>query len=324
MKGRFMTLWTVAAFFSVWLLGAIFVYQWNDSDKRIGDIQQDKTADTGVRKAQNPSIPVLLKNGTKRVYALDDYLVCVLLAEMPADFELEALKAQAVVARTYTWKHHIRQKHSDGAICTDHTCCQAFCEPDTYLQSGHTKQQLDRVKTAVLETDDEILTYEGDPIDATYFSTSGGRTEAAVAVWGTDIPYLQAVDSPGEEMAAHYVETKQFTAEEFKFCLQEDLPGLPITWLGEITYTQGGGVETIQIGKKIYTGTQLRTLLDLRSTAFAISAVGDTITVTTKGYGHRVGMSQYGAQAMALEGSEYTQILAHYYPGTQIENIRNN
>lgn len=303
-----------------WLITAAFAYRW----VHLGKTSQQKESVTQksviAEKNIEPRIPIILQDGTSRGFTLDDYLVCVLLAEMPASFEPEALKAQAVVARTYTLKHSARQKHPNGALCTDYACCQAFCDPDIYLQAGHTQQQIDKVDEAVSSTHGQILMYEGELIDATYFSTSGGRTEAAVAVWGTDVPYLQAVDSPGEEMAAHFVETKQFSAQEFCACLHTELSGLPATWFKEVTFTPGGGVDTMEIGNVVYRGTELRTLLDLRSTAFLISAVGDTVTVTTKGFGHRVGMSQYGAQAMALSGKDYAQILSHYYPGTSLEN----
>ena len=177
-----------------------------------------------------------------------------------------------------------------------------------------------QTKQAVRETENQVLVYEGSLIDATYFSSSGGRTEAAVAVWGSDVPYLQAVDSPGEEIASDYVKTVQFSSEEFTMKLGENLSGQPETWFGLITYTDGGGVDTIEIGGKVYTGKDLRSRLGLRSTAFLISAVGDTVTVTTRGFGHRVGMSQYGAEAMAQNGSTCSQILSHYYPGTTLEN----
>lgn len=255
-------------------------------------------------------ICVLLENGTVADMELDTYLTGVLLGEMPASFEEEALKAQSVVARTYALKN---QKHDNAAVCTDSTCCQAYCGEEDYLSAGHPVVDLEKIRVAVMDTENLVLTYQGSLIDATYFSCSGGRTEDALAVWGSDVPYLQAVDSPGEEHAAHYIDTVRFSTAEFTELLQ-----VPDTDIGAITYTDGGGVDTIQIGGVSYTGTQVRQLLGLRSTAFVMTSVGDTVTVTTKGYGHRVGMSQYGADAMAAAGSNYQQILAHYYPGTEL------
>ncbi len=260
----------------------------------------------------------VLMDGQVQTMALQEYLTGVLMGEMPADFAPEALKAQAVVARTYTLKN---QKHPQASVCTDSACCQAYCAPADYLAAGHSAEQADTLRQAVLDTDGQVLTYDGRLIDATYFSCSGGRTEEALAVWGTDVPYLQAVDSPGEEHATHYVDTVHFTAAEFTACLGAELDGSPATWIGEVTYTAGGGVQTMQIGGTSYSGVQLRQLLGLRSTAFQMTAVGDMITVTTKGFGHRVGMSQYGADAMAVAGSDYSEILSHYYPGTELRTI---
>ena len=140
-------------------------------------------------------------------------------------------------------------------------------------------------------------------------------TEDAAAVWGADIPYLQATESPGEEGATHYIDTVTFSAVEFQNALGVSLKGNAATWLGPVQYTRGGGVDTIEIGGTVYQGKTLRKLLNLRSTAFTMTAVGDTVIITTKGFGHRVGMSQYGAEAMAVDGYDYTEILAHYYKG---------
>lgn len=262
-------------------------------------------------------VDVLMPDGSTIPMELNDYLSGVVLGEMPASFEREALKAQAVVARTYTLKRQTSApKHDGGAVCTDPSCCQAYCAEEAYLASGNTQAHLDKVKQATVDTGYFVLLYEGALIDATYFSCAGDRTEAAVAVWGTDVPYLQSVESPGEEISRYYVDSVVFTAEGFMELLRADLTDPPERWIGETTYTAGGGVDTIQIGGKVYRGTQLRQLLGLRSTDFQITAIGETVTVTTKGYGHRVGMSQYGAQAMALQGADWKQILSHYYPGT--------
>jgi len=277
---------------------------------------------TRITDALQPNqrmIPVLHDDGHVEVMELDAYLTGVVLAEMPAEFEFDALMAQAVVARTYTMKRHDSgKKHSNASVCTDHTCCQAYCTEAEFLAKGESAQQLNKVKDAVTATSGQVLTYNGALIEATYFSCSGGRTEDAVAVWGEEIPYLQAVDSPGEENATHYMDTVTFTVSEFreKLGLKSDDGTLRI---GEITYTDGGGVETIRIGGEVWKGTQIRKLLGLRSTAFVITSVGNTVTVTTKGYGHRVGMSQYGADAMAAGGKDYRKILSYYYPGTVLE-----
>ena len=271
------------------------------------------------------SLPILLRQPGQlpEQQDMDAYLTCVLLAEMPAAFEEEALKAQSVAARTYARKAWVTGgKHGDGSVCTQPGCCQAYMEPEDYLKKGGTEAGLEKIRRAVYATSGQCLEYEGELIEATYFSCSGGRTEDAAAVWGTEYPYLQAMDSPGEEQAAWFTDSVSFTPEQFQICLGTELTGTPETWFGPVTYTDGGGVESIVIGEESYEGTAMRSMLGLRSTAFEIDAGKEVITITTRGYGHRVGMSQYGAEAMAVAGSTYEQILAYYYPGAKLVTIR--
>ena len=287
--------------------------------------REEKSSETEPELVVQQEVPpreILVRTGDQvESSSLEAYLVGVVLAEIPASFEEEALKAQAVVARTYTMRaSSTGGKHGDGSVCTDYACCQAYIDPEQYRSQGGTQESIDKISAAVLATAGEVLTYEGKLIEATYFSCSGGSTEDAVAVWGTDYPYLQAVDSPGEEHAAHYTDTVTFTPKQFQSALGVALSGEPEDWFGTVTYTEGGGVDTMQIGGKSYKGTQLRQLLSLRSTAFTVS-VGENISITTKGFGHRVGMSQYGADAMALSGKDYAQILAHYYQGTVLTSL---
>jgi len=149
-----------------------------------------------------------------------------------------------------------------------------------------------------------------------YFSCSGGQTEAAVAVWGADFPYLQSVESPGEEAARYHTDSVLIPKEEFTALL--GLPEAAELTLGQPAYTEGGGVEKMEISGKTFTGTELRSLLNLRSTAFTLEDTGEYIRIATRGWGHRVGMSQYGAEAMAQTGHTWQQILGHYYPGTNV------
>ncbi len=276
---------------------------------------------TGETSASSMEMTLRLSDGTLTTMDLDTYLVGVVLAEMPVDFEPEAQKAQAVAARTYTVKASVTGgKHGDGSVCTDSGCCQAYISEAEYLSMGGSSEAVAQVKSAVAATSGYVLTYGGELIEATYFSCSGGTTEDAAAVWGTDFPYLRATDSPGEEDATHYTDTVTFTRQEMEEILGVSLTG---DWLGTATYTAGGGVNTLVIGGQEFSGTALRALLGLRSTAFTISVDGEEITITTKGYGHRVGMSQYGADAMAALGSTYQEILAHYYAGTTLEMWEN-
>ena len=267
---------------------------------------------------QESKVVVLTTNGQEEL-DMQDYLTGVLLAEMPVDFSEEALKAQAVVSRTYALRRNTAgAKHPQGAVCTESSCCQAYRSTEDFLSKGGTEEMLKKVAQAVEETVDQVLTYDGALIEATYFSCSGGRTEDALAVWGTDIPYLQAVDSPGEESATHFVDTAEFSAAEFASLLGISPEGSADGWLGSVTYTDGGGVASMVIGGKLFSGTEIRQKLGLRSTAFSMYATQDTIHISTRGFGHRVGMSQYGAEAMAVKGNDYQKILYHYYPGTQL------
>lgn len=246
--------------------------------------------------------------GQARELTLHAYLVGVLAAEMPADFPEEALKAQAIASRTYA----LRRLQSRQELCTSSACCQGW-------RAG---AQDERFEHAVQETDGLVVTYQGTLIDATFFSSSGGSTEAAAAVWGSDVPYLQSVESPETPCA----QSTEFSAEEFSFILEEAYPemqltGTPSRWFGPTVYTDGGGVETVEIGGISVRGTVLRTLLGLRSTDMTIDVRADTVCITTHGFGHRVGLSQHGAKAMAEDGSDFEAILTHYYQGCTLRKL---
>ena len=290
-----------------------------DADNNVTEPVDTTHSQTTTAPQQKLKIPVL--QGQQLVQMeLEEYLLGVLLAEMPSTFEPEALKAQAVAARTFTlWNCTRPGVHASGGVCTESSCCQGYISPLRYLQQGGTNAQIEKIRSAVAATAGQVVYYEGELILATYFSCSGGITESAVAVWGKDYPYLQSVESPGEEQAAWYSDQREFTVEEFEQALGISLTGVPGTWFGVITYTSGGGVKTADICGTSFQGTELRTKLGLRSTAFTLSASEQGVTVYTRGYGHRVGLSQYGADAMALTGSDYKDILCHYYPGTTVE-----
>ncbi len=284
------------------------------------EVESDALTTTQAQIRYDAAVMLTVKNtaGNLQQLPLDEYLVGVVLAEMPASFDAEALKAQAVVARTYTGRRMEHGKHDSAPVCMDSGCCQGYREPAAYLSEGGTEAALEKVRRAVAETDGQVLTYDGELIDATYFSCSGGSTEDAVAVWGQDVPYLQAVESPGEENAPRYSDSVTMPAAEVAEKLGISAAGKPSDWFGEVTYTEGGGVDTMVIQGKTFRGTAIRSALGLRSTAFAVSTGGDDVTFTTRGFGHRVGMSQYGAQAMAEGGSSYEAILSHYYTGAEL------
>lgn len=308
------------------------LFTWTDKRQK-PQVQQDTPLPTTVQEQTVPnqtqpvemSIKVLLPDGKIAEMDMNSYITGVVLGEMPVSFAPEALKAQAVVARTYALRRYtVGKKHSGGAVCTNPSCCQAYCSEIDYLAKGGSVADMDKIASLVDSTDKQVLTYQGELIEATYFSCSGGRTEDALAVWGTDVPYLQAVDSPGEEKATGYADTIRFSTGEFAAMLGINPSGSAASWLGQVSYTDGGGVDTMRIAGNLYKGTVLRQKLGLPSTVFSIMAVGDTVLVSTKGFGHRVGMSQYGAEAMAVGGSNYEKILSHYYPGTTLQTYLEN
>ena len=250
---------------------------------------------------------------------LEEYIRRVVLAEMPAFFEPDALSAQAVAARTFAWRAVTTGgKHGDGSICTDSSCCQGYLEPGQYLQSYGTPADLEKITAAVQATAGLIATYQGAPIEAAFFSSSSGLTEDAAAVWGSARPYLIAQESPEADTQQRVV----FSRAYLEMTLGVSLDGAE-TWFADWTYTPGQGVDTVKIGGRVFTGTKLRQLLGLRSTAFTVTVEHDAAVFTVHGFGHRVGMSQYGADAMAAQGSTFREILEYYYPGTELVRIYN-
>ena len=251
---------------------------------------------------------------------LESYVLGVLFGEMPAEFEPEALMAQAVATRTYTLRRVANQmKHEDANLCTEAQCCQAYMTIAEYVASGGDDVDVAKMQEAVNRTKGQVLTYDGKLIEATYFSCSGGKTEDAVDVWGQSVPYLKSVDSPGEESCRHY--SREIVFMKQVFLAKMGLPSNMALNTHNIltTYTEGGGIDILQIGDHAFSGVQLRSLLSLPSTAVSLTFKEDSVVISVKGNGHRVGMSQYGADAMAVSGKTYTQILSHYYPGTKLE-----
>lgn len=258
---------------------------------------------------------------------LEDYLYGVVSAEMPASFESEALKAQAVAARTYTINRarFPNKDHPNANVCADSAHCKAYLTPDELEEKFQsTPQLLSKIKQAVDDTQNQIAVYNGEPISAVFHSTSSGITENSRDVWGGDLPYLVSVDSPGEEVSPRYTETKTFTLEEFQEKINAgqlvSFTKNPETWFSHWEYNESGSVRSVSICGITFKGTQIRSLLGLRSTHFQV-AVSEQITITTKGNGHGVGMSQYGANDMAKKGYSYEEILKKYYTGIQLANL---
>ena len=274
------------------------------------------------------SVRVALGDGEILTLPLDKYLWRVVAAEMPASFEPQALRAQAAAARTYTLSKMGRtvENHPDADVCTDITCCQAYIDPESAAANwgGQAEAYTEKITAAVSDTDGMVIRYNGQLIQALFHSSSAGQTVDAVEVWGNDVPYLVSVESPEGEEVPNWHSTAVFTPEEFSALFLAEYPGAdlsgdPSGWFTNPVRDDAGVVETMDVGGVTVRGTALRSLLNLRSACFFVTAGADGITFSVTGYGHGVGMSQYGANALAREGKSWEEILQWYYTGVTIE-----
>lgn len=274
----------------------------------------------------------LLHSETQEIeeFSLDEYLYGVVSAEMPASFEEEALKAQAVVARTYTiYKIINGGKHNDANICDSANCCQAWISKEDRMAKWNENERdnnWNKIVSAVNLTKGKIITYENEPINAFFHSNSGGSTETATNVWGgTNYPYLQVVTTSGEEDYTQYSSEASFTNEEILQKLKEYYSEIEINFEDEneikiIENTESGRVKTIKFGNIQIPGTEARKIFGLKSTMFTIEKTNESINFKVLGYGHGVGMSQTGADSMAKLGNNYEDIIKHYYAGVEIQD----
>ena len=263
------------------------------------------------------------RNATGKIdnVLLEDYIVGVLAGEMPVSFEIEALKAQAVAARTYVMKRLVNNKNSDYDII-DTTLNQVYLDNDELKKKwgNNYVNYINKLKTAVLETSGEYITYKDNIIDALFFSTSVGATENSDEVFVSALPYLRSVDSSWD------AEVSPVFSENNTFSLKEFYNKLNLTYSNNLSIdvlqtTSTGRIKKIKINGTTFNGTTVAGKLGIRSDYFNISRDNDTVLVTTKGYGHGVGMSQYGAEAMAKKGYTYDKILKHYYKDVDIKKI---
>ena len=267
----------------------------------------------------------VLNGGEVAEMALQDYLVGVVAAEMPASFEPEALKAQAVAARSYTLYCARTGRRAEADVCTDYACCQAWrSEADMRDRWGEAfAENRARIQHAVDETAGQYLAYEGQAVFAAFHSSSAGYTEDCGAIW-SGLPYLVSVPSPeNADSVPNYVSRVEVTPLDFRDTLlfenpEADFTSAPEAWIGELTRDGSGRVSGAVLGGADFTGVKLRSLFSLRSTAFTLEYADGVFVFTVTGFGHGVGMSQYGANVMAAEGADYRAILAHYYPGTEL------
>lgn len=283
-----------------------------------------KNPTVDVSKLEQSSIEVaVLRSGSNKVekLPLEKYIVGVVSGEMPAKFELEALKAQALTARTYIINQMLKgpSEGLNGANVTDTVDYQVYkSEQELKKQWGADyDKNLNKINKAVLETEGQIVTYKGEPIMTQYFSTSNGYTENSEDYWENAYPYLKSVASPWDKTSPEFFDHIRIPVSEFEQKLGVKLKNT--SNVGTVVKrTSGNRVATVNINGKIITGRQIREQLNLKSSDFDWKRKGDVIEISTKGYGHGVGMSQYGANGMAKEGKSYKQIVQHYYQGIEI------
>lgn len=270
------------------------------------------------------------KTGEVEQVNIDEYLCNVVSAEMPADYEIEALKAQAIVARTYTIYKILNKKHENADICDDSTCCQAWVSKEDRLarwEEAKRESNWQKIEQSVKETQGKIVTYENKPINAFFHANSGGTTELPVNVWGgSGLPYLQVVQTSGEEGYNQYSSEVVLTRQDLLNKLKEKYSDIKINFEKDeevkiLEYTDSGRVKTIRFGNHELSGVETRTLLSLKSTNFEIKKENENIKFSVKGYGHGVGMSQTGADTMAKQGSNCEEIIKHFYVGVEIKDI---
>lgn len=269
--------------------------------------------------------------GAVETISLDDYLVNVVSAEMPVDYEEEALKAQATVARTYTlYQIENSKKHQEADMCDSSSCCQAWITKEKRYETWKENQdeKWEKIRKAVYSTAGDIITYQGKPIDAFFHSNSGGTTEIPVNVWGgSNFPYLQVVETSGEDEYSQFYSEKEYTYIEIEEKMKQNYNDFQINWSEEnaisiLEYTESSRIRTLKVGNKNISGVEARKIFELRSTNFTIENNNEKVKFSVVGYGHGVGMSQTGSNTLAKQGKNYKEIIQHFYKDIEIKNIK--
>lgn len=325
---------------SLWDTPSAFLLSGNTSsaklltESKLGIKLPDIVGKINTDKDYPDTIKVLeTATGKVREVPLEEYLVGVVFSEMPASFEVEALKAQAVAARSYClfkWENSTEgtSAHPQADVCDDPSCCKGYTSYDAAVKKwgeDYIKPLWGKVEKAVKDTSGQIITYDGQVANAVFHAMSAYKTEDASSVWGGNAPYLKSVSSPEEEKSGlkDFITTASFSSEDFKKLLTDNgfrgsFTGGTEDWLGETEYNGSERVDSQEIcGIKI-SGSRIREIFALRSTNFSVRCEGDDIIFTVKGYGHGVGLSQQGANLLAKEGYDYIEILKHYYSGTEV------
>ncbi|ATF15983.1 stage II sporulation protein D [Brevibacillus sp. HB1.2] len=328
---RYLLMWFIALPILLVLMPAALVFWFSPE---IGPVSQPTVAVTEpaipAMKESASSMPVKVYRTEKKAVEtlpLETYITGVVAAEMPAEFELEALKAQALAARTYIVRRVKEGKFDDvpsGGQVLDTVQHQVYMDEHQRRERWGDQYEWKnkRIQQAVMATAGIILTYQNEPIDATFFSTSNGFTENSDEYWEKPIPYLKSVASPWDIQSPRYEETVVMSTVELEKNLGVKLTQEASTngsWYRIESRTTGNRVGTISIGGKEFTGREFREKLNLNSSSFTLDLRGNQVFITTKGYGHGVGMSQWGANGMAKSGKSAEQIVKHFYQGISLQ-----
>lgn len=297
---------------------SFFILNYKEPKKIIENLKEEIVENK--KKDKNITIKVLQTNKNKIIELdLEDYVKGVIAGEMPISFEIEALKAQAVAARTYGVKRINKNNKYD---VVDTVLNQVYLDDNALrIKWGNNYDlYMNKIEKAVKETKGEYVDYNGKYADTLFFSTSVGNTENSEEIFGTKISYLQSVSSEwDEEVSPVYQEKKIFTRENF--CKKLSLSDCTKIYVNIKNETSTGRIKKLEINGKSFTGTEVAYLLGIRSNYFSIYIENNNVAIYTKGFGHGVGMSQYGAEGMAINGYLYNEILEHYYQGTTIKNL---
>lgn len=283
------------------------------------------SAKTEKEKDKKKDVFRILIKDTQKITELDseEYILGVLSAEMPALYDEEALKAQAVAAYTYACRKRLAAKDNEYDLTDDYETDQCYIDAEARQKKwgDKTSEYTERLKGIISEVSGQYLMYDDSPALTVYHAISSGKTESCKDVWGSAVPYLIPVDSTCDKLSESYLSTVTVSADELKEKLNAlcDISGSASTWFSDTKTTESGRVKTVKVCGTELTGSSISELLKLRSTNFSVAYKDDSFTFEVKGYGHGVGMSQFGADYMAKQGKSYREILAHYYPGCELK-----
>ena len=304
--------------FLIFIMPIIFTNQFETKEVLSSDIEENKYdyGDYSIIKVLH------VEDGHIEKFNLDDYLYGVVASEMPASFEMEALKAQAVVARTYTiYQMRNSSKHENANVCDSAACCQAWISKENRFarwEDSRKEEYWTKIVNSVKETKGKIIFYDNEPINALFHSNSGGKTELAINVWGGKYPYFQTVETSGEENYTSYNSEIILSKDELIKITLENYPEFKIDFEKEMAIkilklTEGERVEKIKIGNVEISGVEARKIFGLKSAKFKVNMVDDFIEFKVIGYGHGVGLSQCGSDMLAKKGKKFDEIIKYYY-----------